>query len=266
MPRARVVHVMLLLFVALGACRATHNITAILADHRELAEFGRQLTATGLADDIDGRNTITVLAVDDAHMAQLRARGLPREALRHVLSLHVLVDYYDDAKLHRLPGGSAVVSTLFQASGDAPGSEGMVKIAVRRGGRVAFVPQDVDDARANVFYVKSVHEAPYNISVLQVSAVITSPAAEAPSSATESKPNSTDASSKHGPPNAGAHAAPSPVGQGSSSDDGADEGKKSGDGGDGGKKNGASVGAAPRGLPFALAFLMAASVILVVNW
>uniref|UniRef100_A0A0E0K4P8 FAS1 domain-containing protein n=1 Tax=Oryza punctata TaxID=4537 RepID=A0A0E0K4P8_ORYPU len=270
MPRAGVVHTLLLLFVALatwpGACRATHNITAILADHRDLAEFSRQLTATGLADDIDGRNTITVLAVDDAHMAQLKARGLPREALRHVLSLHVLVDYYDDAKLHRLPGGSAVVSTLFQASGDAPGSEGMMKIAVRRGGRVAFVPQDVDDARANVFYVKSVHEAPYNISVLQVSAVITSPAAEAPSSAMESKPNATrDASSKHGaPPNAGAHTAPSPVGQGSSSDDGADEANKSGDGGDGGKKNGASVSTAPRGLPFALAFLMAA--ILVVNW
>ncbi|EAZ24470.1 hypothetical protein OsJ_08220 [Oryza sativa Japonica Group] len=197
MPRARVVHVMLLLFVALGACRATHNITAILADHRDLAEFGRQLTATGLADDIDGRNTITVLAVDDAHMAQVRAPGVPGKALGHVVLLDVLVDYYDDAK---------------------------------------------------------------------VSAVITSPAAEAPSSATESKPNSTDASSKHGPPNAGAHAAPSPVGQGSSSDDGADEGKKSGDGGDGGKKNGASVGAAPRGLPFALAFLMAASAILVVNW
>ncbi|KAF0936002.1 hypothetical protein E2562_037763 [Oryza meyeriana var. granulata] len=264
MPRAGIVRICLLLLVALttwpGACRATHNITAILAGHRDLAEFSRQLTATGLADDIDGRNTITVLAVDDAHMATLKARGLPRETLRHVLSLHVLVDYYDDDKLHRLPGGSAVVSTLFQASGDAPGSEGMVKIAVRRGGRVAFVPQDVDDARATVFYVKSVHEAPYNISVLQVSSVITSPAAEAPS-ATESKPNATDATSRHGP-HAGAYTAPSPAGQGSSSDINA--AKQAGDGGDRGKKNGASGGGAPCGLPFALAFLMAA--ILVVNW
>ncbi|KAL5208039.1 hypothetical protein ABZP36_032474 [Zizania latifolia] len=204
MPLAGVVDArsvpLLLLLVTLStfpACRATHNITAILAEHRDLAEFSRQLTATGLADNIDGRNTVTVLAVDDAHMAPLKARGLPRERLRHVLSLHVLVDYYDDAKLHRLPGGSAVVSTLFQASGDAPGSEGMVKIADRRGGRVAFVPQDVDDAQATVFYIKSVHEAPYNISVLQVSAVISSPAAEAPS-ATESRPNATDVMSKRG--------------------------------------------------------------------
>uniref|UniRef100_A0A0D9VKH1 FAS1 domain-containing protein n=1 Tax=Leersia perrieri TaxID=77586 RepID=A0A0D9VKH1_9ORYZ len=273
MPRAGVVHALLLLFAALAAwapdaCRATHNITAILAEHRDLAEFSRQLTATGLADEINVRNTITVLVVDDAHMAA-KAHALPREALRHVLSLHVLVDYYDDAKLHRLPGGSAVVSTLFQASGDAPGSEGMVKIAVRRGGRVVFVPQDVEDnARADVFYVKSVHEAPYNISVLQVSAVITSPAAEAPSAtpSSDSKPkNSTTAdasSSKHGSRD-GTHTAPSPAGQGAS-DDG-EVSKQVGDGGDrGSKKNGAGGGGAPRGLPFALAFLMA--VIVVVNW
>ncbi|KAF8729601.1 hypothetical protein HU200_017548 [Digitaria exilis] len=162
-------------------CLAAHNITAILSGRRDLSEFSRELTATGLADDIDGRNTITVLAVDDARMAALKARGLPRETLRHVLSLHVLVDYYDDAKLHALPGGSADVSTLFQASGDAPGNAGMVEISDRRGGRVSFVPQD-GGASAAVFYVKPVHQTPYNISVLQVSGVLSSPAAEAPAS------------------------------------------------------------------------------------
>lgn len=183
------------------ACHAAHNITAILSGRRDLAEFSRVLTATGLADDINGRNTITVLAVDDAHMAPLKARGLPRETLRHVLSLHVLVDYYDDAKLHRLPGGSADVSTLFQASGDAPGSAGMVKIAERRGGRVAFVPQDdVGDAGStDVFYIRSVHATPYNISVLQVSGVISSPAAEAPAAAAgPSRRNVSDVMSRNG--------------------------------------------------------------------
>ncbi|CAD6242584.1 unnamed protein product [Miscanthus lutarioriparius] len=184
------------------ACHAALNITAILSGRRDLAEFSRELAATGLADDINGRNTITVLAVDDAHMAPLKARGLPRETLRHVLSLHVLVDYYDDAKLHRLPGGSADVSTLFQASGDAPGSAGMVKIAERRGGGVAFVPQDNDGDDAGsttVFYVRSVHQTPYNISVLQVSGVISSPAAEAPAAAADpSRPNVSDVMSKNG--------------------------------------------------------------------
>jgi uncharacterized surface protein with fasciclin (FAS1) repeats len=187
---------------ALPACHAAHNITAILSGHRDLAEFGRELAATGLADDIDDRNTITVLAVDDAHMAPLKARGLPRETLRHVLSLHVLVDYYDDAKLHRLPGGSADVSTLFQASGDAPGSAGMVRVAERRGGRVAFAPEDdAGSAAAAVFYVGPVHEAPYNISVLWVSGVISSPAAEAPAAAADRPPsrrNVSDVMSENG--------------------------------------------------------------------
>ncbi|OEL20639.1 Fasciclin-like arabinogalactan protein 2 [Dichanthelium oligosanthes] len=179
---------------------SAHNITAILSGRHDLAEFSRELTATGLADEINGRNTITVLAVDDAHMAPLKARGLPRETLRHVLSLHVLVDYYDDAKLHSLPGGSADVSTLFQASGDAPGSAGMVEIADRRGGRVAFAPNDAGDARgAAVFYVKSVHQAPYNISVLQVSGVMSSPAAESPASSPESsRLNFSDVMCKNG--------------------------------------------------------------------
>ncbi|WVZ73874.1 hypothetical protein U9M48_022132 [Paspalum notatum var. saurae] len=184
------------------ACHAAHNITAILSGRRDLAEFSRELTATGLAGEINERNTITVLAVDDAHMAPLKARGLPRETLRHVLSLHVLVDYYDDAKLHRLPGGSADVSTLFQASGDAPGSAGMVEIAERRGGRVSFAPRGDGDGDAGpataVFYVRSVHEAPYNISVLQVSGVISSPAAEAPSAAEPSGRNVSDVMSKNG--------------------------------------------------------------------
>ena len=96
------------------ACHAAHNITAILSGRRDLAEFSRELAATGLADDINGRNTITVLAVDDAHMAPLKARGLPRETLRHVLSLHVLVDYYGDKKLKKLAHGSTASSSMFQ--------------------------------------------------------------------------------------------------------------------------------------------------------
>lgn len=77
-----------------------HNITTILSGHRDLVEFSCKLTTTGLEDDINNRNTVTVLAVDDTHIASLKACGLPWETLRQVLSLHVLVDYYDDTKLH----------------------------------------------------------------------------------------------------------------------------------------------------------------------
>jgi hypothetical protein len=253
---------LLLVLSAWPTCIAAHNITAILAGHRDMAEFSRLLASTGLADDINERNTITVLAVSDADMAPLRARHLPREALRHVLSLHVLVDYYDRAKLHRLPGGSAVVSTLFQASGDAPGSAGMVEISERRGGTVAFVPQEdgdhVHDARAPaVLFVKSVHEAPYNISVLQVGAVMSSPAAEAPSSPESSRHKATNVAHKNGTrPGDDDAAADAPSRDGDGGGDHADGG------GDGAKKNGA-IGAAPGWLSFAWAFLLAIKIFMV---
>ena len=167
------------------AAATKYNITKLLAPYKQYSRFNEMLSRTRLAYDINRRQTITVLAVDNAAMSALDHYSL--QTIRHILSLHVLVDYYDDAKLHGLPGGSADVSTLFQASGDAPGSAGMVEIADRRGGRVAFAPQDAGDARGTaVFYVKSVHQAPYSIAVLQVSGVMSSPAAEAPSSSPES--------------------------------------------------------------------------------
>jgi hypothetical protein len=51
-----------------------------------------------------------------------------------------------------------------------------------------------------VFYVKAVHQAPYNISVLQVSGVMSSPAAEAPSSSSPepSRLDFSDVMSKNG--------------------------------------------------------------------
>uniref|UniRef100_A0ACD5ZJD0 Uncharacterized protein n=1 Tax=Avena sativa TaxID=4498 RepID=A0ACD5ZJD0_AVESA len=252
---------LLLVLSTWPTCPAAHNITAILAARRDMAEFSGLLTATGLADDINERNTITVLAVSDADMAPLKARHLSREALHHVLSLHVLVDYYDRAKLHRLPGGSAVVSTLFQASGDAPGSAGMVEISERRGGTVAFVPHEDGDHDVHapaVLFVKSVHEAPYNISVLQVGALMSSPAAEAPSSSdTPSRHKATNVASKNGTrPGDDDAAADAP------SRDGDEGGDRADGGGDGAKKNGA-IGAAPGWLSFAWAFVLAIKIIMV---
>ncbi|CAM0944453.1 unnamed protein product [Alopecurus aequalis] len=262
LPGASSLAVLLLLVLSTWpTCPAAHNITAILAGRRDMAEFSRLLTDTGLADDINERNTITVLAVDDADMASLRARHLPREALRHVLSLHVLVDYYDRAKLHRLPGGSAVVSTLFQASGDAPGSAGMVEISERRGGSVAFVPQEDGgdhDARAPaVLFVKTVHEAPYNISVLQVGAVMSSPAAEAPTSPESSRHKAANVAPKNGTRPGDDATADAP------SRDGDGEGDRADGGGDRAKKNGA-IGAAPGWLSFAWAFLLAMKIMVLV--
>jgi hypothetical protein len=165
------------------ACQAAQNITAMLAAHPDLGEFSSLLTSAGLAEDINRRGDvpITVLAVNDTGMAMASLKDMPREAIWGHLSLHVLLGcYYDDAQLRRLPpGGFTFVSNLFHAAGDTTtGIDGMVSILKLSDARgVGFLPMEGnvnsdDGVGKAAFFVKSVHQAPYSISVLQVSAVM----------------------------------------------------------------------------------------------
>lgn len=110
-------------------------------------------------------------------MSDLLSKHLSVFALRNVLSLHVLVDYFGAKKLHQITGGTTLTSTMFQASGSAPGTSGYVNITDLKAGKVAF---GTEDGELNSHFVKSVSEVPYNISVLQISQILNSAEAEAP--------------------------------------------------------------------------------------
>uniref|UniRef100_A0A0D9WPA8 FAS1 domain-containing protein n=1 Tax=Leersia perrieri TaxID=77586 RepID=A0A0D9WPA8_9ORYZ len=161
------------------AASAKHNITAILAGNPELSEFSAALNSYNLTAEIDNRATITVLAVDNAVMAQIPSLNLPADAVVHALEMHVLLDYFDAAKLHGLAAGSALAASLFQASGQAKESAGIVNISGRTSGRVAFTPYGTPESSPAVYYQKSIQESPYDIAVLQVSGVIPIPTVEA---------------------------------------------------------------------------------------
>ncbi|KAK4782542.1 hypothetical protein SAY86_016644 [Trapa natans] len=180
---AAVSSISLLLFLLLLASPGAeaHNITHILAKHPELSTFNHYLTLTHLASEINRRLTITVLAVDNAAMSELIAKHLSIGTIKNVLSLHVLVDYFGTKKLHQLSQRSTSTSTLFQASGAAPGTAGFVNITDLKGGKVGFGVTEVHNVEAT--FVKSIIERPYNISVLQISQVLTSPEVEAPTGA-----------------------------------------------------------------------------------
>ncbi|XP_010542030.1 PREDICTED: fasciclin-like arabinogalactan protein 2 [Tarenaya hassleriana] len=168
-----------LLLCLLFSSSNAHNITRILAKDPDFSTFNHYLTATHLADDINRRQTITVLAVDNAGMSSILSKGYSLYTIRNILSLHVLVDYFGAKKLHQITHGTTSTSTMFQATGSAPGTSGYVNITDLKGGKVAFGVQD-DDNKLTSHYVKSVYEKAYNISVLQISQVMTSPEAEAP--------------------------------------------------------------------------------------
>ncbi|GAB2285179.1 Fasciclin-like arabinogalactan protein 1 [Dionaea muscipula] len=172
---------LLLLLLALFHCPTqtqAYNITQILAKHPELSTFNHYLTLTHLASEINRRETITVCAVDNAAMSDLLSKGLPLHTIRNVLSLHVLVDYYGSKKLHQLADGTTLTATLFQSTGFATGNSGYVNITDLSGGKVGFGTADNGDL--NSFYVKRVDEMPYNISVIQISSIIHSAEALAP--------------------------------------------------------------------------------------
>lgn len=153
-----------------------HNVTRLLANHPSFSSFNHLLTQTHLAEEINRRTTITVCAVDNAAMSALTSRGYTIPTLKNILSFHVLLDYFSAEKLHHIGGGSALAATLLQATGAAPGTTGFVNITMLRGGKVGFSPNGGDPSS---FFVKSIEEVPYNISVIQISRVLPSDAASA---------------------------------------------------------------------------------------
>ncbi|OIW09512.1 hypothetical protein TanjilG_11634 [Lupinus angustifolius] len=194
---------MLLLFAAATTTTThAHNITHILAKYPEYSTFNHYLTLTHLAQEINQRTTITVCAVDNAAMSDLLSKHPSIYTVKNILSLHVLLDYFGAKKLHQITNGTALAATMFQATGTAPGSSGFVNITDLRGGKVGFGADsnnnaDNDGAPLTAFFVKSVEEIPYNISVLQISKVLPSAVAEAPTPA-PSQQNLTSIMSKHG--------------------------------------------------------------------
>nr|BAE75863.1 putative fasciclin-like arabinogalactan protein [Salicornia europaea] len=182
-----------------------HNITKILAKFPDFSSFNHYLTTTHLAPEINTRQTITVLAIDNAAMASLTSKHLPISTLKNILSLHVLLDYFGAKKLHQITDGSALAATMYQATGSAPGTAGFVNITDLKGGKVGFAAtnpaSDEGDSDStpslNSTFIKSLKEIPYNISVIQISHILSSPTAEAPSPAPEAT-NITGIMSAHG--------------------------------------------------------------------
>ncbi|XP_055808594.1 fasciclin-like arabinogalactan protein 1 [Solanum dulcamara] len=175
---------------------SAHNITHILAKYPQFSTFNHYLTETHLAAEINSRETITVCAVDNAGMAELLSKHLSIHTIKNVISLHILLDYFGAKKLHQITNGTALAATMFQATGSAPGSTGFVNITDLKGGKVGFGPAE-NHGTLPATFVKAVEEIPYNISVIQISTMLPSASAEAPTPE-PSQMNLTSLMSAHG--------------------------------------------------------------------
>ncbi|PRQ57670.1 putative fasciclin-like arabinogalactan protein [Rosa chinensis] len=166
-------HLLLLTLLSLAAAISAHNITAILEANPEYSQYNSFLTQTRLADEINTRTTVTVLVLTNGVMSSLAAKH-PLSVIKNALSLHILLDYYDPAKLHKISDGSVLTTTLYQTTGHAPGNLGFVNITDLSGGKVGF-GSAAPGSKLDSSYTKSVKQIPYNISVLEISAPVIAP-------------------------------------------------------------------------------------------
>lgn len=173
-----------------------HNITDILSGFPEYSDFNNYLTQTKLNDEINSRQTITVLVLNNGALSALTAKH-PISVIKNALSLHVVLDYYDPTKLHQIPKGSTLSTTLYQTTGNAPGNLGFVNITDLQGGKVGF-GSAVPGSKLDSSYTKAVKQIPYNISVIEISAPIIAPGILTAPAPTASDVNITAALEKAG--------------------------------------------------------------------
>ncbi|KAK7394882.1 hypothetical protein VNO78_15423 [Psophocarpus tetragonolobus] len=162
-----------LLVTALAAAVSGHNITDILGGSPDYREFNDFLSQTGLADEINTRQTITVLVLNNAAFSAVAAKH-PLSVVKNLLSLHILLDYFDNTKLHQITNGTTLSTTLYQTTGNANGNVGSVNITDLKGGKVGF-GSAAPGSKLDSTYVKSVKQMPYNISVVEISGPIMAP-------------------------------------------------------------------------------------------
>lgn len=181
-------------FFALLCITNAFNITEILNKNPSYSQFNNYLTQTKVADAINSRQTLTVLAVSNDHLGALS--GKPENVLTSILSLHVILDYYDVKKLQNLSNKTTILTTLYQASGKANGQMGFLNVTASSNG-VQF-GSAIKGANLVANLVDSVASEPYNISVLQISSPIIPPGIDNP---TPSTPSAVPASSPRASPN-----------------------------------------------------------------
>lgn len=70
-------------------------------------------------------------------MSALAAKH-PLSVIKNALSLHILLDYWDNQKLHQISDGTTLSTTLYQTTGNAVGKLSIVNITDLKGGKAGF--------------------------------------------------------------------------------------------------------------------------------
>ncbi|XP_074565045.1 fasciclin-like arabinogalactan protein 8 [Curcuma longa] len=208
-----------LLLSSAAVAALAFDVKEILAPEPDFSSFTKYLIDTKVADDINSRKTATVLALDNSAVAPLA--GLSAAQLKDVLTVHVLLDYYDPDTLDRVfKNKSALLPTLFQGSAHAADDNGLLNY-VEKADESMYFGSAAGGASPDSELIKVIGARPYDLSVIQVSKAIIPPGVAGGSDASASAggdTNSSAAAPKAGGDNAAsassdAAAAPGPAGE-----------------------------------------------------
>ncbi|CAL0319196.1 unnamed protein product [Lupinus luteus] len=205
----------LALLLAFSSCIHAFEVMKIFASDPEFSQFSKALNDTKLVEQINKRNTITILALNNGAMSSLSGKSI--STLKDILSTHVLLDFYDEKSFFYAHTKHTQMVTLFQASGKAVYDQGFIYVSLINEGELAFASA-VKNAPYNSLLVRTLGSQPYNISVVEVSAPIIAPGidgtpitvAPAPSSPKSNATAPPVASAEEPAPEVSTTAAPAP--------------------------------------------------------
>ncbi|CAB4273044.1 unnamed protein product [Prunus armeniaca] len=166
------------------------NITQILNKYPEFSIFNDYLTRTQVSNQINERRTLTILVANNEAMSSLV--GQPMDVIRKVLSLQVVLDYYNVQKFHNLPVSKPTrIITLLEAADKPSGQQGFVNIT--NGDTISIVSGAGSDQALVVQDV--VADELFTISVVQINKVIVPSGLTSPPSSASLSPSPSPSSS-----------------------------------------------------------------------
>ncbi|KAI3697701.1 hypothetical protein L6452_30798 [Arctium lappa] len=180
----------ILLLWSLLSTASTLDITKILDQHPDYAVFNQLLTKTHVAQEINKRKSITVLAVPNGAMSGIASQD--EDSLKVIMKIHVVLDYYDSSKIKNIKN-STTLTTLYQTTGSASKEEGFLK--VKKENNDIKLTSAVSGSSVSARVSKVVTSIPSDLSIVEVSNAIMPPGLDgSPISPTPSSSSMSDSS------------------------------------------------------------------------
>ncbi|XP_010542651.1 PREDICTED: fasciclin-like arabinogalactan protein 4 [Tarenaya hassleriana] len=169
--RFTLVRVIYLLLVSAPVSLLAINVTSLLSSFPDLSSFSDLLSSTGVAAELSGRTSLTILAVPNSHIGASvdLTRRLSPSSLADLIRYHVLLQFISDHDLRRISPSGSLVTTLFQTTGRAGPNSGSVNIT-RDPTTNAVTVHSPPSSNATVLSV--LKTLPYNVTIWAVDSLL----------------------------------------------------------------------------------------------